>query len=101
MICAEDELGLGQAHDGIMVLESHHKAGKPCSEVFALVSDEVFEIGLTPNRSDAMSHYGVARDVRAALAQKKDIPALITPATSSFFMLIHVTVLFKLMSVIV
>ena len=84
MICAEDELGLGQAHDGIMVLESHHKAGKPCSEVFALVSDEVFEIGLTPNRSDAMSHYGVARDVRAALVQKKDIPALITPATSSF-----------------
>ena len=84
MICAEDELGLGEGHDGIMVLENHHKAGKHCSEVFALVSDEVFEIGLTPNRSDAMSHYGVARDVRAALAQRNDIPALITPATSSF-----------------
>lgn len=84
MICAEDELGLGENHDGIMVLESHHKAGKSCKEVFSIVSDSVFEIGLTPNRSDAMSHYGVARDLRAALAQKEKTPALITPATSSF-----------------
>lgn len=84
MICAEDELGLGNSHDGIMVLENHHKAGKPCNEVFALITDEVFEIGLTPNRSDAMSHFGVARDVRAALSQQKKTPALITPATSSF-----------------
>ena len=84
MICAEDELGLGTCHEGIMVLENHHKAGKHCSEVFSITTDEVFEIGLTPNRSDAMSHFGVARDVRAALAQKKKTPALITPSTSSF-----------------
>lgn len=85
MICAEDELGLGESHDGIMVLEKHHKAGKPCKDVFPIVNDDVFEIGLTPNRSDAMSHYGVARDLRAALLQKEDAaPALITPSTSSF-----------------
>ena len=84
MICAEDELGLGDSHDGIMVLESHHKIGTPCKEVFSIVSDKVFEIGLTPNRSDAMSHFGVARDLRAALLQKEDTPALISPSTSSF-----------------
>lgn len=84
MICAEDELGLGDSHEGIMVLENHHKAGTPCKDVFSIVSDQVFEIGLTPNRSDAMSHFGVARDLRAALLQKEDIQALITPTTSSF-----------------
>ena len=84
MICAEDELGLGKSHEGIMVLENHHKAGKPCKEVFEIVTDEIFEIGLTPNRSDAMSHYGVARDLRAALAQKEDTTTLITPSISSF-----------------
>lgn len=84
MICAEDELGLGESHDGIMVLENHHKAGKPCKEVFEIVTDEIFEIGLTPNRSDAMSHYGVARDLRAALSQREDTTTLITPSISSF-----------------
>lgn len=84
MICAEDELGLGTSHDGIMVLENHHKAGTPCSDVFSIITDQIFEIGLTPNRSDAMSHYGVARDLRAALLQNSEIPALITPSTSSF-----------------
>ena len=84
MICAEDELGLGSSHEGIMVLENHHKAGTPCKEVFSIVTDQVFEIGLTPNRSDAMSHFGVARDLRAALLQQEEMPALITPSTSSF-----------------
>ena len=84
MICAEDELSLGTGHDGIMVLENHHKAGTPCKDVFSIVDDKVFEIGLTPNRSDAMSHFGVARDLRAALLQKQETPALITPSTSSF-----------------
>ena len=84
MICAEDELGLGQSHDGIMVLENHHKAGKPCKDVFEIVTDETFEIGLTPNRSDAMSHYGVARDLRAALSQREGTTTLITPSISSF-----------------
>ena len=65
MICAEDELGLGTSHEGIMVLSDELKAGAPCSEVFNIEKDHVFEIGLTPNRSDAMSHMGVARDLMA------------------------------------
>lgn len=64
MICAEDELGLGESHDGIMVLDPHLENGIPCSEVFEIESDKVFEIGLTPNRADAMSHMGVARDLK-------------------------------------
>ncbi len=67
MICAEDELNLGQSHDGILVLENEAKVGMPAAEYFKVESDFVFEIGLTPNRTDAMCHYGVARDLRAAL----------------------------------
>ena len=67
MICAEDELNLGQCHDGIMVLDENAKVGTPAAQYFNIESDYVFEIGLTPNRTDAMSHYGVARDLRAAL----------------------------------
>jgi len=67
MICAEDELGLGTGHDGIMVLDADVKAGTKASEVFNIESDFTIEIGLTPNRSDAMSHYGVARDLWAGL----------------------------------
>lgn len=67
MICAEDELNIGQSHDGIMVLDANAKVGTPAAEYFNIQSDFVFEIGLTPNRTDAMSHYGVARDLRAAL----------------------------------
>ncbi len=67
MICAEDELGLGKSHDGIMILDNSLKPGTPAAKVFNVVMDYVFEIGLTPNRSDAMSHYGVARDLRAGL----------------------------------
>ncbi len=84
MICAEDELGLGDSHDGIMVLSDSLKTGTPCVEVFELESDEVFEIGLTPNRADAMSHYGVARDLKAGLKQKEIEIELITPSTSHF-----------------
>ncbi len=65
MICAEDELGLGESHDGIMVLTPDLKSGTPCSAVFDIEFDTVFEIGLTPNRADAMSHMGVARDLKA------------------------------------
>ena len=65
MICAEDELGLGKSHDGIMVLDAQLKSGTPCSEIFDLEVDTVFDIGLTPNRADAMSHMGVARDLKA------------------------------------
>lgn len=71
MICAEDEIGLGDAHDGIMVLPPETKVGKALSEVFPVVTDTVYEIGLTPNRADAASHYGVARDLKAVLAHRK------------------------------
>ncbi len=84
MICAEDELGLGERHDGIMVLDPSIKAGTPCSEVFEIEIDEVFEIGLTPNRADAMSHYGVARDLKAGLLQLEIPTKLITPSVSNF-----------------
>jgi len=84
MICAEDELGLGKAHDGIMILDAKLKAGTPAAKVFNIESDFVFEIGLTPNRADAMSHYGVARDLRAGLIQVGIDVELITPSVSDF-----------------
>ncbi len=65
MICAEDELGLGNSHDGIMVLPDNTQIGIPASDIYEVEEDVVFEIGLTPNRSDAMSHIGVARDLAA------------------------------------
>lgn len=69
MICAEDELGLSDDHGGIMVLdETQYEIGKNFADYFELTNDEVFEIGLTPNRTDAMSHYGVARDLHAYLS---------------------------------
>lgn len=71
MICAEDEIGLGESHAGIMVLPADVKVGTPAAEYFHVTSDTVLEIGLTPNRSDAASHFGVARDLAAVvLAQK-------------------------------
>ena len=84
MICAEDELGLGESHDGIMVLDAQLKAGALASELFKVEIDQVFEIGLTPNRADAMSHYGVARDLRAGLLQHEISLELITPSLSSY-----------------
>ncbi len=84
MICAEDELGLGTSHEGIMVLDENLKPGTPAAKVFNIENDEVFEIGLTPNRADAMSHMGVARDLRAALIQKNASLELITPSVSKF-----------------
>ena len=67
MICAEDELGLGDSHEGILVLADDTPVGQPASSIFKVEKDEVFEIGLTPNRSDAASHIGVARDLAAIL----------------------------------
>jgi phenylalanyl-tRNA synthetase beta chain len=84
MICAEDELGLGTSHDGIIILDENLKPGTPVSKVFNVENDEVFEIGLTPNRADAMSHMGVARDLRAGLLQKNASLELITPSVSKF-----------------
>ncbi len=84
MICAEDELGLGKSHDGIMILDGSLTPGTPAANVFDIENDQVFEIGLTPNRADAMSHWGVARDLKAGLLQQDVNKALITPSTSSF-----------------
>ena len=67
MICAEDELGLGSSHDGIMVLPNEVEVGTLASDYFKIENDTVFEIGLTPNRSDAMGHFGVARDLKTVL----------------------------------
>nr|MBP6589318.1 phenylalanine--tRNA ligase subunit beta [Chitinophagaceae bacterium] len=74
MICAEDEIGLGTSHDGILVLPATAVVGTPAAEYFKPHSDIIYEIGLTPNRMDAMSHWGVARDVCAYLSHhdKKD-----------------------------
>jgi len=84
MICAEDELGLGASHDGIMILEDTLKPGTPASEVFDIENDQVFEIGLTPNRADAMSHLGTARDLKAGLLQQGIQTEFITPSNSAF-----------------
>jgi len=70
MICAEDEIGLGTSHDGIMVLPEEAVPGTPAAEYFKVESDTIFEIGLTPNRCDAICHFGVARDLYAALSQR-------------------------------
>ena len=68
MICAEDEIGVGTSHEGIMVLPDDVQIGQSAQEYFAPYQDVIYEIGLTPNRMDAMSHWGVARDVCAFLS---------------------------------
>lgn len=73
MICAEDELGIGVSHDGIMVLTDNPKTGTPAAEYFKVENDHVFEIGLTPNRADAASHIGTARDLVALGAVKDEL----------------------------
>ncbi len=85
MICAEDELGLGNDHDGILVLDKAVIPGTELSEIFEIQIDQVFEIGLTPNRADAMSHLGVARDLYAGLLQQKEVNKKInTPSVGNF-----------------
>ena len=84
MICAEDELGLGTDHDGIMVLDADAQIGMPASEYFKLESDTVFEIGITPNRSDAMSHLGVARDLMTVLKLKGENISVNRPSVENF-----------------
>lgn len=85
MICAEDELGLGTSHEGIMVLPNEVTVGTKASEYFELYTDWIYEIGLTPNRMDAMSHLGVAKDVCAYLShhEQKEVKPK-TPFTESF-----------------
>jgi len=74
MICAEDEIGLGSSHAGIMVLDTNLPNGTPAADYFGLSSDTVFEIGLTPNRADAASHFGVARELQALLHTRYQLP---------------------------
>ncbi|MEY2829747.1 MAG: hypothetical protein RIQ33_1605 [Bacteroidota bacterium] len=89
MICAEDELGLGHSHAGIMVLPNETKVGTTASAYFQIYNDEIIEIGLTPNRSDAFSHLGVARELGAWLAvhQSEALPVMgfINPTKNILF----------------
>ncbi len=73
MLCAEDELGLGDDHDGIIVLDSKAKVGSALSNYYAVETDTIFEIGLTPNRIDAASHFGVARDLVAYFNMSENV----------------------------
>ena len=83
MICAEDELGLGADHEGIMVLDSNARIGMPAAEYFGITTDTVFEIGLTPNRIDCSSHFGVARDLAAFYNLRRPVRAKL-PEISGF-----------------
>lgn len=84
MICSEVELHIGDDDSGILVLPEDAQVGQPLSTLYEVVEDQVFEIGLTPNRADAMSHLGVARDLRVGLLQKNINLKLNTPSVSSF-----------------
>ena len=85
MICAEDEIGVGQSHDGIMVLPAETPIGQPALSLFEAYDDFIFEIGLTPNRMDAMSHLGVAKDVCAYLSHHdKIVSAVKLPYKNNF-----------------
>lgn len=76
MICAEDEIGLGDHHDGIIVLDTKASNGTPAAEIFTIYSDYRIEIGLTPNRADAASHLGVARDIKASQNRELHWPSV-------------------------
>ncbi|RFM29837.1 phenylalanine--tRNA ligase subunit beta [Deminuibacter soli] len=85
MICAEDEIGMGQSHAGIMVLPETAQVGQSATSYFQPYEDWIYEIGLTPNRMDAMSHYGVARDVCAYLTHHNNKDARVkSPFPSTF-----------------
>lgn len=85
MLCAEDELGLGESHDGILVLPADTKIGIPATDIFQVYTDHIYEIGLTPNRMDAQSHMGVARDVTAYLTRHNSGTFKIkTPSVNGF-----------------
>jgi phenylalanyl-tRNA synthetase beta chain len=76
MLCAEDEIGLGKSHIGILVLETDLTPGSPVASIFNLEPDYQIEIGLTPNRADAASHYGVARDIHAVTKAELTLPSI-------------------------
>lgn len=84
MICAEDEIGVGTSHDGIIVLPSDTPVGMPAADYFNLKSQYIIEVDITPNRADACSHYGVARDLYAKLVRDGKKTALKRPAVDEF-----------------
>lgn len=84
MICAEDEIGVGTNHDGIIVISDDIRPGTPASEYYGLTSDYVLEVDLTPNRIDAASHYGVARDLAAWMAMHRTARQLHRPSVDGF-----------------
>ena len=81
MICAEDEIGVSDDHGGIIVLDASIKVGTPVAELYEYYQDWIYEIGLTPNRMDAMSHYGVAKDVCAYLSYHEAPTTAVSPLT--------------------
>lgn len=92
MICAEDEIGLGKSHDGIMILPADTEVGILAKDHFKMEDDYVFEIGLTPNRADAASHLGVARDLAAYFRSEYEIPDLTAFKTDNESLVIPVEV---------
>jgi phenylalanyl-tRNA synthetase beta chain len=92
MICAEDEIGLGESHNGIMVLDAKAVIGTPAAEFFNVQSDYAIEIGLTPNRADAASHLGVARDIKAAKKRELKWPSVENFKVDNTSLTIEVTV---------
>ena len=84
MICAEDEIGVGKDHNGIIVLPQDTKPGTPAAEYYNLESDYVIEIDITPNRADACSHYGVARDLYAWLVRNGYETSIHRPSVDDF-----------------
>ncbi len=84
MICAEDEIGIGTGHDGIIVLPDDAVPGTPAKDYYNIKSDYVLEVDITPNRADACSHYGVARDLYAYLIQNGRQATLTRPSVEGF-----------------
>ncbi|MEA4839434.1 MAG: phenylalanine--tRNA ligase subunit beta [Bacteroidales bacterium] len=84
MICAEDEIGIGTSHEGIIVLPESAEVGMPAKEYYGIKSDYILEVDITPNRIDGASHYGVARDLAALLKQKDPEIRLTRPSVEGF-----------------
>ena len=96
MLCAEDEIGMGDSHEGIMVLPEDTIPGTPLNKYFNLYSDWIFEIGLTPNRMDAMSHLGVAKDVCAYISHHFKKPLMLSLLLKTILSLIVIPNLYRL-----
>ncbi len=84
MICAEDEIGVGTSHDGIIVLPAEAVAGTPAKDYYGIRNDTLLEVDITPNRADAASHFGVARDLAAFFALKDKSVKLLRPSVDAF-----------------